>query len=117
MADKQPTLAVALGLWQDRPPHEALETARAADGLGYPELWIGEMATYDAFALATAVALQTERIALTLGPLAVGVRDPMTVAVGVASVAALGNRRTDVALGTSTHMITGLSRVIRARSW
>jgi alkanesulfonate monooxygenase SsuD/methylene tetrahydromethanopterin reductase-like flavin-dependent oxidoreductase (luciferase family) len=105
MRDRQPTLAVALGLWQDRPPDEALETAQAADGLGYRELWIGEMATYDAFALATAVALQTERIALTVGPLAVGARHPMTVAVGAASVAAIGDRHTDVALGTSSPLV------------
>jgi probable F420-dependent oxidoreductase len=105
MTDRRPTLAVGLGLWQDRPPHEAMATVRAADALGYPELWIGEMATYDAFALATAVALQTERIALTVGPLAVAVRDPMTIAVGAASVAALGGRRTDVALGTSSPLV------------
>ena len=37
-----------LGLWQDRDPLEALETARIADELGYPELWVGEMATFDA---------------------------------------------------------------------
>jgi alkanesulfonate monooxygenase SsuD/methylene tetrahydromethanopterin reductase-like flavin-dependent oxidoreductase (luciferase family) len=36
---------VTLGLWQDRPAEEALETAAIADRLGYQELWIGEMAT------------------------------------------------------------------------
>ena len=43
---------MSLGLWQDRPSIEAVDTARAADELGYARLWIGEMATYDAFALA-----------------------------------------------------------------
>lgn len=100
-----PDLAVSLGLWQDRPPGEALQTARAADALGFPELWVGEMATYDAFALATAVALQTERIHLTVGPLAVAVRDPMTIAVGAASVAAIAGRRTNVAVGTSSPLV------------
>ena len=61
-------LSVALGLWQDRPPEESLDVAVHADRLGYRELWIGEMATYDAFALATAVGMRTTRIVLTVGP-------------------------------------------------
>lgn len=105
MTNRSPKLAVSLGLWQDRSPEEALQTARAADELGFPELWIGEMATFDVFALATAVALQTERIPLTVGPLAVGVRDPMMIAVGAASVEAITGRRTDVAIGTSSPMV------------
>jgi probable F420-dependent oxidoreductase len=94
-----------LGLWQDREPLEALDTARIADGLGYPELWIGEMATFDAFALATAIGLQTERIALTVGPLAVGVRDPMAIAIGVASVAAVCGRPVHIAIGASSPVV------------
>lgn len=105
MTGETPTLAVSLGLWQDRPAHEALETATAADRLGLPELWIGEMATYDAFALATAIGLRTERIALTVGPLPVAVRDPMMIAVGVASVSAVTGRRVDVAVGTSSPVV------------
>lgn len=98
-------LSVSLGLWQDRPPEEALETARAAEAAGYPELWIGEMATWDAFALGTAIGAATSRISLTFGPLAVTVRDPATIAMGVASVAALTGRPTGVALGTSSDVV------------
>ncbi|WP_308170110.1 LLM class F420-dependent oxidoreductase [Acrocarpospora catenulata] len=98
-------LTVALGLWQDRPADDALRTARAADELGYPELWVGEMATYDAFALATAIGLGTTRISLTVGPLAVAVRDPMMIAMGAASVADLTGRRVDVAIGTSSPLV------------
>ncbi|WP_101790811.1 LLM class F420-dependent oxidoreductase [Nonomuraea indica] len=98
-------LSVSLGLWQDRPAEEALLTARAADELGYPSLWVGEMATYDAFALATAIGLATDRIGLTVGPLAVAVRDPMMIAMGVASVASVTGRRVDVAVGTSSPMV------------
>jgi probable F420-dependent oxidoreductase len=94
--------SVSLGYWQDRPPAEALATAAIADELGYPELWLGEMATYDAFALATAVGSLTQRIGLTIGPLPVAVRDPMTIARGVASVADLIGRQVDVAIGTSS---------------
>ncbi|WP_410596868.1 LLM class F420-dependent oxidoreductase [Amycolatopsis sp. lyj-23] len=98
-------LSVSLGLWQDRPPEEALDTARAAEAAGYPELWIGEMATWDAFALGTAIGAATSRISLTFGPLAVTVRDPATIAVGVASVAALTGRTTGVALGTPSDVV------------
>lgn len=98
-------LSVSLGLWQDRPPEEALQTARAAEAAGYPELWIGEMATWDAFALGTAIGAATSRISLTFGPLAVTVRDPATIAMGVASVAALTGRATGVALGTSSDVV------------
>ncbi len=80
--------------------------AKHADRLGYDELWIGEMATYDAFALATAAGLQTARIPLVLGAMAVTVRDPMMLAMGVASVADLTGRATHLALGTSsTHVV------------
>ncbi|GAB2829848.1 LLM class F420-dependent oxidoreductase [Actinocorallia aurea] len=99
-----PSLAVSLGFWQDRPPAEALDTARHADALGYERLWIGEMATYDAFALATRIAAET-RLALTVGPLAVAVRDPMLIARGAASVADLAGRVVDVAVGTSSPLV------------
>jgi probable F420-dependent oxidoreductase len=97
-------LSVSLGLWQDRPPVEALETARAAEAAGYRELWIGEMATWDAFALGIAIGAGTS-LSLTFGPLAVTVRDPATIAMGVASVATLTGRETRVALGTSSDVV------------
>jgi probable F420-dependent oxidoreductase len=100
-----PDLAVSLGYWQDRPPAEALLTAQAADSLGYRRLWVGEMATYDVMALATRIGALCPHIDLVLGPLAVAVRDPMLVGRGVASVAALTERRVDVALGTSSPLV------------
>jgi probable F420-dependent oxidoreductase len=102
-------LSVSLGLWQDRPPLEALDTALAAEQAGYPELWIGEMATWDAFALATAVGARTSHITFTIGPLPITVRDPAMIAMGIASVAGLTARRTAVALGTSSDVV--------ARDW
>lgn len=98
-------LSVVLGLWQDRPPEENLTVAILADTLGYRELWIGEMATFDAFVLATAVGLRTEQIGLSIGPLAVSVRTPMTVAMAAASVRDLVGRRVGVALGTSSTVV------------
>jgi probable F420-dependent oxidoreductase len=98
----RPELSVVLGMWPERDPLEALTTAGLADRFGYAGLWIGEMATFDAFALATAVGLQTERIRLTVGPLAVAVRTPLTMATGAASVAALTGRGVDLAIGSSS---------------
>lgn len=98
-------LSVVTPLWQDRPAAENLEIAINADRLGFTELWIGEMATYDAFAFATAVGCKTEQIALTLGPLAVSVRSPMTMAMGIASVADLTGRQTNLALGASSVVV------------
>ena len=48
-------IEVALPFWLDRPDEEALDVALAAREAQFDTLWIGEMATYDAFALATAV--------------------------------------------------------------
>lgn len=98
-------LSVVAPLWQDRPASENLEVARHADRLGFKELWMGEMATYDAFSLATAIGLATEQIALTIGPLAVSVRTPMTMAMGTASVADLTGRQTNLALGASSVVV------------
>ncbi|MGI9288404.1 MAG: LLM class F420-dependent oxidoreductase [Pseudomonadales bacterium] len=98
-------LSVVTPLWQDRPPAENVDVALTADKLGYPQLWIGEMATFDAFAFATAVGAQTKQISLTIGPLAVAVRTPMTMAMGVASVAALTGRKVRLAIGSSSTVV------------
>lgn len=97
--------SVVTPLWQDRPPAENMEVALNADRLGYGELWIGEMATYDAFAFATAAALRTQQIALNVGPLAVSVRTPMTMAMGIASVTDLTGRQANLALGASSTVV------------
>jgi probable F420-dependent oxidoreductase len=92
-------------LWQDRPPAEVVRTAQAADALGYGEIWIGEMATFDAFALGAVVAERTTRAALTIGPLAVAVRDPVMIAMGAGSLAELTGRTVNVALGSSSPVL------------
>jgi probable F420-dependent oxidoreductase len=96
---------VSLGLWQDRPAGEVVRTAEAADALGYGEIWIGEMATFDAFALGAVVAERTARAALTIGPLAVAVRDPVMIAMGAGSLAELTGRTVNVALGSSSPVV------------
>jgi probable F420-dependent oxidoreductase len=98
-------LSVSLGLWQDRPAGEVVRTAEVADALGYGEIWIGEMATFDAFALGAVVAGRTSRAALTVGPLAVAVRDPVMIAMGAGSLAELTGRTVNVALGSSSPVV------------
>lgn len=97
--------SVVTPLWQDRPASENMEVALQADKLGYSDLWIGEMATFDAFAFATAAGLQTKHLALTIGPLAVSVRTPMTMAMGTASVADLTGKPVGLAIGASSVVV------------
>ena len=98
-------LGLAIPFWLDRPDEEALDIARAAERVGIETVWVGEMHSYDAFALATSIGLQTERVRLKIGPLPIGVRGPVGIALGVASVATLIGRSVDVALGASSPMI------------
>jgi probable F420-dependent oxidoreductase len=101
----RPRVEVSLGLWQDRPPEEVLRTAALVDSLGYPALWVGEMATWDAFVLGAHIGRTFATTDLVLGPLAVAVRDPAMIAIGAASVAAATGRRVSVALGTSSPVV------------
>jgi probable F420-dependent oxidoreductase len=98
-------IGVVVPFWLDRPDVEALDIAVKADGLGFRTMWIGEMVTFDAFALATAIGLRTSRIGLRVGPLAVGVRGPVGLALGLSSVSRLTGRQVDIALGASSPAI------------
>jgi probable F420-dependent oxidoreductase len=93
---------VVIPFWLDRPPGEALAVADHAERFGYRELWMGEMLHFDAFALAGAIAARTERITLTVGPLALGLRDPVAMAMGIASISHLGSRPARLAVGASS---------------
>lgn len=99
------SLEVSLGLWQDRPPQEVITTALAADSFGFGAVWIGEMATWDAFVLGAHVGRSFQQADLVLGPFAVAVRDPAMIAIGAASVAALTGREIRVAIGTSSTVV------------
>ncbi|MEV6236104.1 LLM class F420-dependent oxidoreductase [Lentzea sp. NPDC051838] len=99
------SVGVVTPFWLDRPPLEALSVASAADEAGFGMLWIGEMATFDAFALATAVGLRTSSISLAIGPLAAGVRSPVALALGLSTVVATTGRRARLALGASSPRI------------
>jgi probable F420-dependent oxidoreductase len=95
-------LEVVAPFWLDQPEEEAIEIAIQARRNGFRSMWLGEMATFDAFALATAVGLRAPGLRLKIGPLAVGVRSPVALALGLASVATLTGAHVDLALGASS---------------
>jgi probable F420-dependent oxidoreductase len=98
-------IEAALPFWLDRPDGEALQIADAASESGITRLWVGEMATFDAFALATAVGVRAAGLRLSVGPLPISVRTPVSVALGASSVASLTGCEIDVALGASSPVI------------
>jgi probable F420-dependent oxidoreductase len=98
-------IEAVLPFWLDRPDLEALEIAEAVNAVGIDGLWIGEMATFDAFALATAIGVRTPRLGLRLGPLPISVRTPASIALGASTVAAVTGAHVDVALGASSPFI------------
>ena len=75
-------IEVALPFWLNRPDEEALDVALAAHEAHFDTQWIGEMATYDAFALATAVGHRAPGVRLKVGPLAARRSQPGNAGVG-----------------------------------
>jgi probable F420-dependent oxidoreductase len=98
-------LEAALPFWLDRPDEEALDIAAEVRRADLDALWVGEMATYDAVALATAIGHRAPGLPLKLGPLAVGVRSPVALALAASSVAALTGSEVTLALGASSPAI------------
>jgi probable F420-dependent oxidoreductase len=98
-------IEAALPFWLDRPAEEAVQIARAVSETGLTGLWIGEMVSFDAFALATAIGMRTPGLRLKIGPLPISVRTPVAVALGASSVASLTGCELDVALGASSPII------------
>lgn len=95
---------MSLGLWL----HESAEiraSAVAADRLGYSQIWCGEMAKLDAFALATYVGQSLRAMDITIGPLPISVRTPATMALGAYSVATLTGRNVHLAIGSANRRI------------
>jgi len=96
-------LGVLVGARADGDPAEAERLARLADELGFREVMLGEATGHDAFALGAAMG--RGHASLCLGPLPAGVRDPVTVARGAASVAALTERSVGIVLAASTSAV------------
>jgi probable F420-dependent oxidoreductase len=99
------SIGVVAPFWLDRPDEEAVDIAVEAERNGFQTMWAGEMVTFDAFALATAIGVRTQEIRLRIGPLAVGVRSPVALALALSSVATLTGRPADIALGAANPAI------------
>ena len=98
-------IEAVLPFWLDRPDLEALEIADAVTAAGIDGLWIGEMATFDAFALATAIGARAPGLGLRVGPLPTSVRTPASIALGASTVAGITGAQVDIALGASSPFI------------
>jgi probable F420-dependent oxidoreductase len=100
-----PRVEGVLPYWLGRPDEEALDIALEVQRAGLGTLWIGEMATFDAVALATAIGHRAPDLRLKIGPLAVGVRSPVAMALAASSVATLTGSEVGLALGASSPVI------------
>lgn len=98
-------IEAVLPFWLDRPDLEAIEIAEAVHAAGIDGLWIGEMATFDAFALATAIGARAPGLGLRVGPLPISVRTPASIALGASTVAGVTGAQVDIALGASSPFI------------
>jgi probable F420-dependent oxidoreductase len=94
-----------LPFWLDRPDEEAVSIALEVQRAGFDTLWIGELATFDALTLATAVGHRAPGLGIKIGPLAIGVRSPVSIALGLSSVATLTVSEVGLALGASSPAI------------
>lgn len=100
-------ISVAPALWPGDTFPDVSRVTRIADQADVREVWYSEVNGYDAVALSSAMASSgaTGPMAITVGPLPLGVRDPALLAMGLATVAAVAKGPVGVALGTSTPTI------------
>lgn len=83
----------------------ALELALEAERLGYESVWVSELATYDAMALACAIATRTSRIRIGTAIVPVSTRTPALHAMGLSTLGHLAPGRAVVGFGISTPTI------------
>jgi alkanesulfonate monooxygenase SsuD/methylene tetrahydromethanopterin reductase-like flavin-dependent oxidoreductase (luciferase family) len=84
---------------------EALRLALLAEELGYESVWVSELATYDAYALACAIAVRTERIRIGTAIVPVSTRTPALHAMALSTLGHLAPGRSVVGFGISTQPI------------
>ena len=81
---------------------EALRLAMLAEELGYDSVWVSEFATYDAYALACAIAARTERIEIGTAIVPFSTRTAALHAMSMSTLAHLAPGRCIVGFGIST---------------
>src|ERR1700712_4595517 len=100
------TFASLMGLG----PQVALETAEAAQGLGYSSFWTAETTGPEAFSLLAAAGAVAPALGLGTGVLALQLRTPMVVAMAGATLQAL-HPDADILLGI------GISSPVVTERW
>lgn len=91
---------IGVTLPRDLPASQVLHYARAAEELGFDELWVVEDLGYrGGFVQAAAVLGATERIRVGIGILPAAVRNPAFAAMEIATLEQLHPGRTDVGIG------------------
>lgn len=94
-------------------PHRACGAADAfrlavlAEELGYESVWVSELATYDAYALACAIAARSSRIRIGTAIVPVTTRTRALHAMSVSTLGHLAPGRSIVGFGISTEAIIG----------
>lgn len=86
---------------------DALRLAELAEELGYDSVWVSELATYDAYALACAIATRTTRIRIGTAIVPVSTRTPALHAMSMSTLGHLAPGRAIVGFGISTQPIIG----------
>jgi alkanesulfonate monooxygenase SsuD/methylene tetrahydromethanopterin reductase-like flavin-dependent oxidoreductase (luciferase family) len=86
---------------------DALRLALLAEELGYESVWVSELATYDAVALACAIAVRTQRIRIGTAIVPVSTRTPALHAMSASTLGDLAPGRSIMGYGISTEVIIG----------
>ncbi|GEL47941.1 N5,N10-methylene tetrahydromethanopterin reductase [Cellulomonas hominis] len=95
-----PNPSVGVMLPRDLPAAQVLPFARAAEDLGFDELWVVEdLGFRGGFTQAAAVLGATDRIRVGIGILPAAVRNPVYAAMEIATLEQLFPGRTDVGIG------------------
>ncbi len=103
MTEKVPT-GICLPL-RDFNATDALRLGLLAEDLGYESVWVSELASYDAIAVATAIGAVTERITIGTAIVPFTTRSPALHAMGYSTLGSIGGDRTIVGYGLSTEPI------------
>ncbi|MDQ2700559.1 MAG: LLM class flavin-dependent oxidoreductase [Actinomycetota bacterium] len=84
---------------------DALRFGQLAEELGYDSVWVSELASYDAIAVATAIAATTERIRIGTAIVPFTTRSPALQAMSASTLGAIAGDRSMIGYGLSTDVI------------
>lgn len=100
-------LGIMLPINQRLPQQDLVDLAVYAEQSGLDAIGIGEYASADAFALASAIAVRTERIRIETCVVSVITRSPALLSMGAATVDDLSGGRFVLGLGAGSPVVAG----------